>query len=158
MFVDELELLQKQLSEIEEDIKAIVEQMPESRILQSVRGIGIITAAYLLSEIIDFKAYKVIREIEKFAGVNIYEISSGKHKGKRKLSKRGRTLLRKTLYMAALNMIKKDGIYHKDYQRYLARGKKKVEALVIVMKRLLRMVFALLRKDEMFIENYKLAA
>lgn len=156
MFIEEFELLH--LTEIEQEIEAIVEQLPESKILQSVKGIGVIITAYLLSEVVDFKAYKIQKEIEKFAGVNIYEISSGKHKGKRKLSKRGRTLLRKILYLAALNMVKKGGIYYDDYQRYLRRGVKKVEALVIVMKRLLRMVFALVRKNEMFIENYKLAA
>ena len=158
MFIQEIELLQLQLSEVEKMMKAIVEQLPESRILQSVKGIGFITTVYLLSEVVNFKAYKVQKEIEKFAGVNIYEISSGKHKGKRKLSKRGRTLLRKTLFLAALNMVRKGGIYYEDYHRYLNRGVKKIEALVIVMKRLLRMVFALVRKNEMFIENYKLAA
>lgn len=158
MFVQEIELLNLQLSEIEKKMKTIVEQLPESRILQSVKGIGFITTIYLLSEVVNFKAYKVQKEIEKFAGVNIYEISSGKHKGKRKLSKRGRTLLRKTLFLAALNMVRKGGIYYEDYHRYLNRGVKKTEALVIVMKRLLRMVFALVKKNEMFIENYKLAA
>ncbi len=156
--LEQVELLERQLSEIEEQIKAIVEQLPENRILQSVKGIGLITAAYLLSEVVDFKAYRVQKEIEKFAGLNLYEISSGKHKGQRKLSKRGRTLLRKALYMVVLNMIKKTGIYYNDYQGYLIRGVKKVEAMVIIMKRLLRMLHALVRDNKMFVENYKTAA
>ena len=60
--------------------------------------------------------------------------------------------------MASLNMIRKGGIYHKDYQAYLARAVKKTAAIVIVMKRLLRLVFALVRKNETFVENYNLAA
>jgi transposase len=132
--------------------------MPEGRILRSVKGIGVITAAYLLSEVVDFKAYSVQKEIEKLAGLNLYEISSGKHKGQRRISKRGRALIRKVLYMVVLNMGKKSGIYYEDYQSYLKRGLKKIEALVIIMKRLLRTVYALVRKNEMFKEGYKIAA
>ena len=156
--IPELKLLEEQLDEIEKQMESIVDQLPETRILRSVKGLGFITSAYLLSEVVDFKAYKVQKEIEKYAGLNLYEISSGKHRGQRRLSKRGRTLLRKALYMAALNMIRKGGIYHDNYQGYLKRGVKKVHAIVIIMKRLLRMVFSLVKKNETFVENYKYAA
>jgi len=156
--LEQVELLEHQLGEIEKQITAVVEQMPEGRILRSVKGIGVITAAYLLSEVVDFKAYSVQKEIEKLAGLNLYEISSGKHKGQRRISKRGRALIRKVLYMVVLNMVKKSGIYYEDYQSYLKRGLKKIEALVIIMKRLLRTVYALVRKNEMFKEGYKIAA
>lgn len=152
--IEQLETFEKQLAEIEQQIEIITDGLPEARILKSIKGIGLITAAYLLSEIVDFKAYKVEKEVEKFAGLNLFEISSGEHKGQRRLSKRGRTLLRKALYMAVLNMIKKNGIYHNDYKRCLERGVKKVKAMVIVMKRLLRMTYSMVKKNETFIANY----
>lgn len=152
--IEQLKVFEKQLAEIEQQIEIITDQLPEARILKSIKGIGLITAAYLLSEIVDFKSYKVEKEVEKFAGLNLFEISSGEHKGERRLSKRGRTLLRKALYIAVLNMINKNGIYYNDYQRYLKRGVKKVKAMVIIMKRLLRMVYAMVKKNETFIANY----
>lgn len=152
--IENLEILNQQLAEIELQIEVMTDELPEARVLKSIKGIGLITAAYLLSEIVDFKSYSVEKEVLKFAGLNLFEISSGKHIGERKLSKRGRKLLRKALYMAALNMTNKNGIYHSDYQRYLNRGVKKVRALVIIMKRLLRMAYALIKKNETYNANY----
>jgi len=156
MLIEHIELLEHQLLEIEKRITGILNQLPESCLLLSVRGVGLITAAYLLSEVVDFKGYNVEKEIIKYAGLNLYEVSSGKHKGQKKISKRGRTRLRKILFMAVLNMVKKGGIYHNDYQEYLKRGMKKIKAMTILMKRLLKMVFAIVKKNEMFIENHKL--
>jgi transposase len=41
----------------------------------------------------------------KLAGPDLFEISAGKRKGQRRISKRGRSLLRKILYCAAIQTI-----------------------------------------------------
>lgn len=50
----------------------------------------------------------------KLVGLDLYKISFGKMKGQRKISKRGRSLLRKILYYATIQKIRKNGILH-DY-------------------------------------------
>ena len=143
-FIDSLE---KQMGEH-------LEEIPYSESLLSIKGIGKVTAAGLIGEVGDFRKFGTISEITKLAGLDLFEISSGKHRGRRRISKRGRPLLRKLLYFAALNMVKAHGILHEPYQGMLSRGMPKVKALVAIARKLLRIVFALARDNTMYVENY----
>ena len=91
---------------------------------------GIITVAGLIGEVGNFEAFSTIAEIMKLAGLDLYEVSSGNHRGRHHISKRGRALMRKLLYFAALSVVRKKGIMHEDYQKMLARGMPKIKALV----------------------------
>jgi transposase len=90
----------------------------------------------------------------KLAGLNLFEISSGKHKGNRHISKRGRSLLRKILFFAAINTVRKGGVMHSAYQRHLDQGMPKIKALVAIARKLLRIVFALVRDHSEYIEHF----
>jgi transposase len=91
----------------------------------------------------------------KLAGLDLYEVSSGKHRGKLRISKRGRPLIRKLLYLAALSTVRKSGTMHEWYQRALGRGMKKTKALVAVSRKLLGIIFALVRDHSVYVENYQ---
>lgn len=93
-------------------------------------------------------------ELIKFAGLNLYEISSGQHKGKRHISKRGRSSLRKQLYLAVLSIIKRDGIFFNEYQKNVAKGKVKMRIMIALMRKLLRILFALATKERYFQRDY----
>ena len=73
--------------------------------------------AGLIGEVGDFKKFRTQSEIMKLAGLDLYEVSSGKWKGRRRISKRGRSLLRKILYYAAMQTIRQNGIIHEYYTR-----------------------------------------
>ncbi len=90
----------------------------------------------------------------KLAGLDLFEISSGKHKGNRHISKRGRPLLRKLLYFAAINTVRKGGVMHTCYQRHLQRGMPKTKALIAIARKLLGILFALVRDHREYVENY----
>ena len=90
----------------------------------------------------------------KFAGLNLFEISSGLHKGEVHITKVGRALLRKTLYFASLNIVIKNGIMHAYYQRKIDEGMPKTKALIAVARKLLRTAFALVRDNSMYNANY----
>lgn len=156
MYIEQLILAEHQLCKIEAEIKILLERIPESKLLLSMRGIGEITAASFISEIVDFKAFSTIPEIIKLSGLNLYEISSGRHKGKHRITKTGRSLLRKMLYYAALNMIRKNGIFYEDYQKHLAKGMEKPKAIIAISKKILKTIFAMVRDNKEYIENYKL--
>jgi len=145
---------QQFINDYEQDISVALHQIPESSYLLSIKGIGTITTATIIGELADFKAFKSYAEVEKFAGLNLYEISSGKHKGQKHISKRGRPLLRKALFFAAINLVRHGGIYHEKYQGYLARGMKKMKALVAICRKLLRLIFVLVRNHCEFDINY----
>jgi transposase len=129
-------------------------QIPYSGSLLSIKGIGKVTVAGLIGEVGDFRKFKTISEIMKLAGLDLYEVSSGKHKGQRHISKRGRSLIRKLLFFAAINAVKSDGIMHGPYQQMLDRGMPKVKALIAISRKLLRIIFALARDNVEYVKNY----
>jgi transposase len=139
---------------LEAEMVRHLERIPYSRIILSLKGIGPVTAAGLIGEVGDFTRFGTIGEIMKLAGLDLYEVSSGKHRGKLRISKRGRPLMRKLLYLAALSTVRKGGVMHEWYQRALGRGMIKTKALVAVSRKLLGIIFALVRNHNVYVENY----
>jgi transposase len=139
---------------LEAEMVRHLEQIPYSRIILSLKGIGPVTAAGLIGEVGDFTKFNTISEVMKLAGLDLYEVSSGRHRGKLRISKRGRPLIRKLLYLAALSTIRKGGVMHEWYQRALGRGMMKTKALVAVSRKLLGIIFALVRDHSVYVENY----
>jgi transposase len=149
-----MDLQQGFIEKCEEEISKNLGQVPFSRDLLAIKGIGEITVAGIIGEVVDFNNFTSSSELEKFAGLNLFEVSSGKHKGKRRISKRGRSFLRKVLYFAALNTIRKGGPFHEKYQGYIDRGMPGNKALIAIARKLLRVMFSMARNQKGFIEEY----
>jgi transposase len=130
---------------LETEMALHLEEIPYSRLLLSMKGLGPITVAGLIGEVGDFRHFDTQKEILKLAGLDLFEISSGKHKGQRRISKRGRPLLRKILYFAALNTVRKGGIMHEYYQQHLQKGMPRPKALIAIARKLLGIILALVR-------------
>lgn len=139
---------------LEQEMSMHLAKIPYSSVILSIKGIGEVTAAGLIGEVGDFRKFRTISEVMKLAGLDLFEVSSGKHRGRRHISKRGRPLMRKLLYFAAINAVKKGGLMHRWYRSALERGMKKTKALVAVSRKLLAIIFALVRDHSMYIENY----
>jgi len=152
--VSNIENENRQLKILEEQMTLYLDPIPYSHSILSIKGIGKITVAGLVGEVGDFRKFKTISEITKLAGLDLFEVSSGKHKGMRHISKRGRALMRKLLFFAALNAVKSHGIMHAKYHTMLNNGTSKMKALVSVSRKLLRIVFALARDNTEYDEHY----
>jgi transposase len=144
----------KFIATLEKRMENHLKKIPYSHSLLSIKGIGIVTVAGLIGEVGDFKKFHTIPEIMKLAGLDLYEVSSGKHKGQRRISKRGRPLMRKLLFFAAINVVKSNGIMHEPYQQMLQRGMPKVKALIAISRKLLKLIFAIARDNTVYVENY----
>jgi len=142
------------IDELEKEMVLNLEKISYSHNILSLKGIGTITAAGIIGEVADFKKFRTISEIEKLAGLDLYEISSGKHKGQRRISKRGRSLLRKLLFFAAINMVRSKGIMHERYQKMVERNMLRKKALVAISRDILALIFALVRDNSFYIKNY----
>jgi transposase len=146
--LDQIDQANTFIHHLEKRMEVSLSQVPSSTHLLSMKGVGIVIAAGLIGEIGDFNGYRNAAEIIKFAGLNLYEISSGIHKGKRRITKRGRPLVRKLLYLAAMNMVRTGGIFHGAYQRMIHRGTPPVRALIAISRKLLRVAFAMVRDQK----------
>lgn len=149
-----LEMYDRHIKELESKMKDNLSKIKESSYILSIRGIGLITAAGILGEIGDFSNFHNRLEILKFAGLNLCEQSSGVKKGQKRISKFGRSYLRKTLFFASLNMVRKSGFMHEYYKKLLERGMKRKKALIAVSRKLLCVINALVRDRRTFVENY----
>lgn len=154
LMLDTIGTYDRFIDRVEAEMTRHLEQIPYSRVILSLKGIGPITAAGLIGEVGDFTKFRTISEVMKLAGLDLYEVSSGKHRGKLHISKRGRPLIRKLLYLASLSAVRKSGTMHEWYQRALGRGMKKTMALVAVSRKLLGVIFALVRDHSVYVENY----
>jgi transposase len=120
--LSEIEASERFTGRVEQEISCSLQQIPYRDSLLSLKGIGEITAAGLIEEVGDSRQFHTLSEILKVAALDLFEISSGKDKGARHISKRGRPLPPKFLCFAAINAIRKGGTMYASYQRYLQRG------------------------------------
>jgi len=149
-----IEIESRFIDDLEKQMDHYLDQIPYSHSIISIKGIGLITVAGLIGEVGDFKKFHTVSEMMKLAGLDLFEVSSGKHKGMRRISKRGRSLMRKLMFFAAINVVKSNGIMHEPYQQMLDRGMPKVKALVAISRKLLGLIFALARDDTVYVENH----
>jgi transposase len=149
-----MEASQRFTENLEREMIKHLAQIPYSNTLLSLKGIGDVTAAGLIGEVGDFRKFRTMGEVMKLAGLDLFEVSSGRHKGQRHISKRGRPLMRKLLYFAALNTVKKGGAMHQWYRSACDRGMPKPKALVAVSRKLLGILFALVRDHSEYVPNY----
>ena len=143
------------IAEIEAETAATLARIPYSARLLSIKGLGIVSVAGLIGEVGDFSKFSTQSEIMKLAGLDLYEISSGNRRGQRRISKRGRSLLRKILYYAAIQTIRKNGILHEYYNRLTDRGMGRMKALIAVSRKLLGIIYALVRDDTDYVGQYQ---
>ena len=62
--------------------------------------------------------------------------------------------MRKLLFFGAINTVKSKGIMHAPYQKMLDKNKPKMKALTAISKKLLRIIFALVRDNTEYMEDY----
>jgi len=147
-----IEETERFIDEMEERMKEHLKEIPYSRCMLSIQGVGEVTVGGLIGEVGDFTKYRTIAEITKLAGLDLFEVSSGKHKGERHISKRGRPLMRKLLFYAAINVVREGRIMHERYERYLQRGMPRIKALIAIARKLLGILFALARDQRNYEE------
>jgi transposase len=152
--IAQLDVIDSFTADIEAEMALTLGRIPCSARLLSIKGLGVVSVAGLIGEVGDFLKFRTQSEIIKLAGLDLYEVSSGKRKGEKRISKRGRSLIRKILYFAAIQMIRKNGIMHEYYEGLIGRGMLKMRALVAVMRKLLGIIHAIVRDNRDYVGQY----
>ena len=98
--IEELAYFEEKKAEVEKELEAVMGSQQLGKALQSMLGVGPIISAAFLGEVGDITRFSNWKQVRSLAGLNLVENSSGKHKGKTKVSKRGRPYLRHMLYLA----------------------------------------------------------
>ena len=152
---DHLNFLKEKIVHIKQAIQEHIDADPELKrrqsLLESIPGIGALTAAKILGEVRDICEFNSARQLAAYAGVTPRNFYSGTsvHK-KSRISKMGNSNLRKALYMSAISAKKHNPIVKPFCQRLSNSGKKPKEVICASMHKLLHLVYGILKSGEPF--------
>ena len=153
LLIQELELMEKQLDQLETAMEEALTHTGFKEIILSIPGVGIITAASFLGNTGDPLRFTHPRQISKLAGYNLIEDSSGENKSRTTISKRGRKQLRNMLYQMARTTVavnsEMKALYHYLKTRP-ANPLKKKQALVVISKKIITIIHSLLKKQTQY--------
>jgi transposase len=158
--LEDYERKNKELEDLDNIIKEMCKPLNETQKIIEIKGIGITTASAIVSELGDIRKYKNPSQMIKMAGLSLIEQSSGKHKGETTISKRGRAELRTTLYMAVVAMLRHNSGFKQLYSYYTKRPKNQLkgkQAIIALMRKLLRIIHALVVKNISYNEEKMLS-
>lgn len=157
-----IKMLNEQVNEIEKEIAKLVKQDKElaDRLdnIQSIPGVGLITAVTIAAETNGFATINNIKQLISYAGLDVQIAESGLWKGKSRISKKGNSHIRKALYFPSLTKIKHDGPTKLHYERLKNKKAKPMIAAVAIQRKLLGLIYTLWKKNEKFCSNFNCAA
>jgi transposase len=149
----EIERTEKQ---IHDHIDSHPDLKQQCQLLESIPGIGKRTAAKLLSEIEDIAHYKSARQVAAYAGLTPRNNRSGTIRGKTRLSKTGNARVRKALFLPAMVAKQYNPIVRSFCQRLARNGKNKMEVIGAAMRKLIHIIFGVLKSGKNFDPNHEL--
>ncbi len=150
VLMEDFENKTRQLDTIITMISDLMKQIPEVEKLLAIKGVAEKTVSGFLAEVGDLRRFKDAKQVQKYAGLSIVENSSGKHKGESKISKRGRKRLRTTLFMASQPLVAYNPAFRELHNYYTTRSKnplKKMQSLIAISCKLIRVFFVLLTRN-----------
>lgn len=144
--VNQIIFLENQAHELEVKIKELYSKLDNH--LQSIPGIGEVTAPVILAEIGDINNFSTPSKLTAFAGIDPSENQSGNKKSTdEKTSKRGSPYLRHAIYQAAFIASNNDPVMRNYYLKKRAEGKHHYVALAGVERKLLGIIFHVLKEN-----------
>jgi transposase len=142
--------LQERIEDMNTNIQTLISKKPEwqerANLIDSVPGIGPVTASTLVAELPEI-GQASRQQIAALVGLAPFNKDSGPKKGKRKIFG-GRTGIRAPLYMAAMSAARCNPVIRPFYQSLIKKGKPHKVAITACMRKLLVIINALVRKGE----------
>jgi transposase len=146
----EIEFLTEQMTHLYENA-----QSPNADILSSLKGVTKESAIILDAYFGDVRRFRNQKEFVAFFGMNPVVNESGKKTTRKSsLEKKGSGFIRYQLFLIILNLIKtRQEPFYSYYQRLISAGKPKLVAMAATMRKLLVIMFQMLRNQEKFNPN-----
>ena len=155
-FVNRIIELNEQLSDIENQLNQKCMEIPHAENILAISGIGENILSGILAEMGDISRFDDVKEIQKLSGLGLVACSSGKHKGETKISHRGRKRLRYWLFQAAKSAVahaKEFKELHVYYTTRKVNPLKKMQSLIVIACKILRVIYTILTKGTTYDPN-----
>ena len=151
LYVDEWLRLEEKISKITKRLSAQSQKDKEVDIMyRAVPGIGALSARILANELETMRHFTSEKQLFSYTGLTPSEYSSGEHKRQGKISRQGKSILRKILVQAAWRAIKQDTSLLKFFDRVSVRSGKK-RAIVGVARKLIGRIRATFITGELYL-------
>lgn len=149
MTIELIELLESQIKDIEKQVSDFIEK--SDNVITSIPGIGYMTAAIIMSEIGDINRFNNPGQVLAFAGLDPSVRQSGTfNASSTRMSKRGSSLLRYALILAANNVQLNTKTFNEYYNTKRLQGKLHYNALGHCAGKLVRNIFYMLKRNVKF--------
>lgn len=151
-------ILDIQIAKLEKELERIIKQDTELkqmyRLLIGIKGIGPVTAQFLIVYTGGFKTFETWRKFASYCGIAPFPNSSGTSvRGRTKVNhlanKEGKTLLN----LCATSAIQSSPEMRIYYERRVKQGKNKMSTLNIIRNKLLARAFAVIRRGTPYVET-----
>lgn len=154
-----IKFVDSQVKEIMREINDFINQDKEVRklvmLIGSVPGIGILTAAIILSETNGFDLIRNKKQLTSYTGLDVKEKESGTSvKSKPKISKKGNRYIRKAMHFPALTAIRHDERFKEIYARMVQKHGIKMKAAVAIQRKLLELTYTIYKTNNPYDTNY----
>ncbi len=147
--------LSAQITEVEGELRAALAQdaawEAAATRLESIKGIGLVTAGWILVTTLKFTTCANVEEVTGYAGLAPNERQSGTSVQRpARIGHTGNARLRTALYMATLNAAQTNPAIKTFYERLRAAGKPTKVARCAAARKLLHQAYAVVTKEQMF--------
>lgn len=133
------------INDLEREIAALVKaRAPE---LLAIPGCGELTAAKIVGETAGIGRFAHEAKYAMHAGVAPIPVWSGRTKGRVRMSKTGNRQLNTALHRIAVTQLQRPGLGRTYYDKRIAAGDSKTEAIRVLKRRLARVVFQTLKNN-----------
>jgi transposase len=154
-----IKFIDDQIKEIMQEIRDFINQDEEVKkltmLLGSIPGIGLLTAAIILSETNGFDLIRNKKQLTSYVGLDVKEKESGTSvKSKPKISKKGNKYIRKAMHFPALTAIRHDERFKAIYARLVQKHGIKMKAAVAVQRKLLEMTYTIYKTNKPYDKEY----
>jgi len=152
--------LKKTKQAIEKKIKDLVKEdqkiSDKVKQVQSIKGIGHVTAVALLIYTKGFTSFQNARQLACYCGVVPFKKESGTSvRSRPKVSHYANKKLKWLLHMCAMSAITCDNELKAYYNRKITEGKNKMSVINAVRNKLVHRVFAITRDERQFVQDYQ---
>ncbi|RQR43500.1 IS110 family transposase [Burkholderia sp. Bp9131] len=144
----QLAALRKQRDEIAAEVERLVLAHPLWPVLTSMPGVGVRTAARLLTEVAH-KAFASAAHLAAYAGLAPVTRRSGSSIRGEHPSRRGNKVLKRALFLSAFAALR-DPVSRAYYSRKIQQGKRHNQALIALARRRCDVLFAMLRDGTIY--------
>jgi transposase len=149
--LEEYDLAVLQLERVEQEVKDVLKQIPSAKKLLAIKGISEISLAGILGEAGDLSGFSHGNSLLRHAGLHLAEASSGKWKGQIVISKRGRSRLRRFLYLATMSLVMNNTEFRAIHSLNVKVKKmKKMKSIMKLVGKLARIFVGIARRNEAY--------